>query len=224
MDTLARDPAAADVTSSAPVVKVLIADDHPLILDGLASVIEVDPGMTLVGRAGDGAAAVALCQQLCPRVAVLDVQMPGLGGIEATRQLARTCPETAVVVLSVHGGNEDIHRCFQAGALAYLMKSSSGAEILAAIRAVAAGRRYLPQEMGERLATRAPCSELTPREAEVLQGMVRGQSNRQIAAGLGVRPSTVKWHVNSLLGKLGVSDRVQAVVHALRRGLARLEE
>jgi two-component system, NarL family, response regulator len=214
------------VSRSAPaeVIRVVIADDHPLILDGLASIIEADPGMQVVARASDGRTAVALCKQHRPRVAVLDLQMPGLGGVEATELLARSCPETAAIVLSVYGGDEDIHRCFQAGARGYLMKSSPGSEILSAIRAAAAGKRYLTQEMGERLAGRMPCSELTSRETEVLQEIVQGKSNKEIAASLGLRESTVKWHVNALLGKLGVEDRVQAIIHALRRGLAHLDD
>ena len=203
---------------------MVIADDHPLILDGLASIIDADPGMEVVARASDGRMAIALCKQHRPRVAVLDLQMPGLGGVEATELLARSCPETAAIVLSVYGGDEDIHRCFQAGARGYLMKSSPGPEILTAIRAAAAGKRYLTQEMGERLAGRMPCSELTSREAEVLQEIVHGKSNKEIAASLGLRESTVKWHINALLAKLGVEDRVQAIVHALRRGLAHLDD
>lgn len=206
------------------LIRVVIADDHPLILDGLAAVIDADPGMKVVARAPDGRTAVALCRQHRPQVAVFDLQMPGLGGAEATELLARSCPESAVVVLSVYGGDEDIHRCFQAGARAYLMKSAPGTEILTAIRAAAAGKRYLPREMGERLAGRMPCSELTTREDDVLQEIVHGKSNKEIAASLGLRESTVKWHINALLAKLGVEDRVQAVVHALRRGLARLDE
>jgi two-component system, NarL family, response regulator len=202
----------------------VVADDHPLILDGLASVIGADPGMEVVGRATNGRAAVALCRQHRPQVAVFDLQMPVLDGLEAMTLMARGCPESAVVVLSIHGGDEDIHRCFRAGARGYLMKSSSGAEIVTAIRTVAAGKRYLPQEMGARLAGRIPCSELTSRETEVLREMVRGKKNDEIAAGMGLRTSTVKWHINALLAKLGVEDRVQAVLHALRRGHARLED
>jgi two-component system, NarL family, response regulator len=202
---------------------VIIADDHPMIVDGLAAVIDADPGLQVVGRAADGRAAVALCKERRPRVAILDLHMPGLDGVQATELLARSCPESAVIVLSAFGGDEDIHRCFQAGARGYLMKSASGEEIVGAIRAVAAGKRYLKQELGERLAGRMPCSELTSREAEVLQEIVHGKSNKEIAASLGLRESTVKWHINALLAKMGVEDRVQAVVHALRRGLARLE-
>jgi DNA-binding NarL/FixJ family response regulator len=211
-------------SASSEVIRVLIADDHPMILDGLASIIESDPGMKVVARAGDGRTALALCREHRPQVAIFDLQMPGLGGAEATEFLGRTCPESAVIIFSVHGGDEDLHRCFQAGARGYLMKSSPGEEILAAIRAAAVGKRYLAREMGERLAGRMPCSDLTDREADVLRELVHGKSNKQIAASLGLRESTVKWHINALLGKLGVEDRVQAVVQALKRGLARLDE
>jgi two-component system, NarL family, response regulator len=219
-----KAPAAPRTSASPDVLRVVIADDHPLILDGLASVIDADPGLRVVARATDGRTAIALCREHRPRVAVFDLQMPGLGGAEATELLLRSCPESAVIVLSVYGRDEDIHRCFQAGARGYLMKSSPGSEIVAAIRTVAAGKRYVPPDVGERLAGRMPCSELTSRENTVLQEIVRGKSNREIADGLGLRESTVKWHVNALLGKLGVEDRVQAVVHALRRGLARLDD
>jgi DNA-binding NarL/FixJ family response regulator len=217
------------VKSTAPIATVartdvLIADDHPLILDGLASVIDAEPTMRVVARAADGRTAVALCREHRPAVAVLDLQMPQLGGAQATEMIARSGLGTAVVVLTVHGGDEDIHRCVRAGARAFLLKSSPAVEILTAIRAAAAGRRYLSQDLGERLAGRVPCSDLTAREGDVLREIVRGKRNRDIAASLGLRESTVKWHVNALLGKLGVEDRVQAVVQALRRGLARLDE
>jgi len=212
------------MNASPGIIEVLLADDHPMIVDGLASVIDADPGMRVVARALDGRTALALCRQHRPQVAVVDLQMPGLGGAELTEMLARICPPPAVVVLSVHAGDEDIHRCFRAGARAYVMKSALGAEILTAIRTVASGARYLPQDLGERLAGRTPCSELTGREEDVLQEIVRGRSNREIAARLGLQESTVKWHINSLLGKLGVRDRLHAVLTALRRGLARLDD
>ncbi len=210
------------IRASATTIDVLIADDHPMIVDGLASVIDADPGMRVVARAFDGRTALALCRQHRPHVAVLDLQMPELGGVEVTEMLARLCPQSAVVVFSVHAGDEDIYRCIRAGARAYLMKSALGAEIVTAIRAVAAGARYLPKALGERLAERTPNAELTSREHDVLQDIVRGRSNQEIAAHLGLQESTVKWHVNSLLGKLGARDRLHAVLHALRRGLARL--
>lgn len=212
------------VQASGSVIEVLIADDHPMIVDGLASVIDADPGMRVVARARDGRTALVLCRQHRPQVVVLDLQMPGMGGVQVTEMLARICPQSAVVVFSVHAGDEDIHRCLRAGARAYLMKSALGTEILTAIRTVASGARYLPRDLGERLADRTPRSELTSREEDVLHEIVRGRSNQEIAANLGLQESTVKWHINSLLGKLGVRDRLHAVLHALRRGLARLDD
>jgi DNA-binding NarL/FixJ family response regulator len=213
METDSRDP-----------IRVLIADDHPLILDGLAAVIDAAPGLRVVARATDGRTAVELGRQHRPDVVVFDLQMPGLGGAEATERLRRSCPDVAAIVLSVYAREEDVFRCFQAGARGYLVKSTPGAEIVEAIRTVASGRRHVPKEIGERLAERMPGTDLTGRESDVLQEIVRGKSNKEIASTLGLRESTVKWHINALLAKMGVEDRVQAVVHALRRGLARLDE
>lgn len=216
--------AAAHLAEQVNSIEVLIADDHPMIVDGLASVIDADPGMRVVARARDGRTALALCRQHRPHVVVLDLQMPGLSGVEVTEMLARTCPQSAVIVFSMHAGDEDLHRCLRAGARAYLMKSALGAEILTAIRTVASGARYLPQPLGERLADRNPYSALTSREEDVLKEIVHGRNNQEIAARLGLQESTVKWHINSLLGKLGVRDRLHAVLTALRRGLARLDD
>jgi two-component system, NarL family, response regulator len=205
------------------VTRVVIADGHPLILDGLTSVIDATPGMKVVGRAIDGRGTVALCRAHQPHVAVFDLHMPSLGGAEVTELLARTSPATAVIVLSASARENDVHRCFQAGARGCLLRSAPAADVVSAIRAVARGKRYVPPEIGERLADHMPGSELTPREADVLQELVRGRSNKNIAAELGLRESTVKWHVNTLLGKLGVEDRLQAVLQALRMGLVSLD-
>ena len=206
------------------VTRVVIADGHPLILDGLTSVIDATPGMKVVGRAVDGRGAVALCREHQPHVALFDLHMPSLGGAEVTELLARTSPATAVIVLSVSGRENDVHHCFQAGARGCFFKSAPAADILTAIRAVANGKRYVPAEMGEWLAGRMPASGLTNRETDVLQELVRGKSNKDIAAELGLRESTVKWYVNTVLSKLGVEDRLQAVLQALRMGLVSLDD
>jgi len=225
MQQAASDARPYGVTVSGPTrVGVVIADDHPLIVGGLAAVIDADPGMHVVARAGDGRTALELCRKHRPRVAVFDLHMPEMEGAEAIEFLRRSHPAVAVIVLSMYARDEDVHRCFRAGARGYVLKTAPAEEILAAIRTVANGGRHVPEAIAERLAVRQPGPGLTEREAEVLQELVRAKSNKEIAESLGVRESTVKWHVNALLAKLGVEDRVQAVVHALRRGLARLDE
>jgi len=225
MQQAAPDARSYGVTVSGPTrVGVVIADDHPLIVGGLAAVIDADPGMHVIARAADGRTALELCRKHKPRVAVFDLHMPEMEGAEAIGFLRRSHPAVAVIVLSMYARDEDVRRCFQAGARGYVLKTAPAEEILAAIRTVAHGGRHVPDAIAERLAVPPPGSGLTEREAQVLRELVRAKSNKEIAESLGVRESTVKWHVNALLAKLGVEDRVQAVVHALRRGLARLDE
>jgi DNA-binding NarL/FixJ family response regulator len=204
-------------------IRVLIADDHPVTREGMAAIIESAPDMTVVGQAADGVAAVELFRQHRPDVAMMDLRMPRLNGSEATAQILSEQPEARVIVLSAMDGDESIYRALQAGARGYLLKDLARGELLEAIRAVHAGQRRIPPPVAARLAERMAASELTPREAHVLKLMVAGGSNREIAEALGISESGVKGHVNNIFGKLGVSDRTQAVTTALRRGLAQLD-
>lgn len=207
------------VTSS---IRILLADDHPIVRDGLAAVIEDQPDMTVVAQAatGDGAAALAL--QLRPDVVLMDLRMPGMGGVNAIRALRAQWPQARVVVLTTYDGDEDIYRALQAGARAYLLKDTPRADLLDAIRAVHQGQTRIPPEVAAKLAERVAGQELTARELDVLRLLVLGHSNREIAAALHVGEGTVKFHVNNILGKLGVQDRTQAATEALRRGIVHL--
>jgi DNA-binding NarL/FixJ family response regulator len=200
-------------------IRVLIVDDHPVVCRGLAAIIQTEPTMSVVGQAFNGAQAVKMFQAGQPNVTLMDLRMPVMTGVEAIRAIRETCPSAAFIVLTTYHGDEDIHSALKAGAQSYLLKGMSDTELLGAIRNVNAGLRYLPQSILDSLATRPPKSELTVRELQILKLIVKGMSNRQIADSLGITEPTVKWHVNILLSRLNVSDRTQAAVAALQRGI-----
>ena len=204
-------------------IRVLVADDHPVTREGMAGVIESAGDMTVVAQAGDGQRAVELHRECRPDVAILDLRMPRLNGAEATAAILAEVPEARVIVLSAIGADEAIYRALQAGARGYLLKDLTREELLEAIRAVHAGHRRIPPVVAERLAARMAGPSLTPREMDVLQLMVQGRGNREIAAALGISEAGVKGHVGSIFGKLGVDDRTQAVTEALRRGIVALD-
>jgi two-component system NarL family response regulator len=205
------------------MIRILIADDHPFFLDGLEANLEAEDDFAVVGRAGDGREAVSLCARLLPDVALVDLRMPEMGGVEAIREIGARSPATRVVVLTTFDGDEEIYRALKAGAKAYLLKDVFREELVAAIRSVAAGRRHLPSAVAERLAERAVAEELTSRELDVLRLVARGQSNREIGAALTITEATVKAHLTSIFDKLAAKDRTHAAMIALRRGLLRLD-
>jgi two-component system NarL family response regulator len=205
------------------MIRILIADDHPFFLDGLEANLEAEDDFAVIGRAGDGREAVSLCARLLPDVALVDLRMPEMGGVEAIREIGARSPATRVVVLTTFDGDEEIYRALKAGAKAYLLKDVFREELVAAIRSVAAGRRHLPSAVAERLAERAVAEELTSRELEVLRLVARGQSNREIGAALTITEATVKAHLTSIFDKLAAKDRTHAAMIALRRGLLRLD-
>jgi two-component system NarL family response regulator len=205
-------------------LRVLIADDHPVVREGLAAMLEASGDFMVVAQAENAAQALALFVEHRPDVALVDLRMPGGGGIAAIEAIRRKLPEARVLVLTSYDGDEDIYRALVAGARGYLLKSAPLAELRAALRAAAAGKRVLPPEVAGRLAARLPQSELTPRELAVLREIVRGRSNKEIGKELGVAESTVKTFVLGVLGKLGVDDRTGAAVAAIRRGLVHLED
>lgn len=204
-------------------VRVLIADDHAVVRMGLAAVLRSEPGVDVVGEAQDGAQALEMMEGLQPDVVLTDLRMPGLDAVALTQAAGRRWPAMRVIVLSTYEGEEEIYRSLEAGAYAYLLKRESlGDEILKAIRAVHAGERYVPPSVASALARRIHRSELTPRELEVLKAVAEGRRNKQIADQLQISETTVKGHITSILTKLGVSDRTEAVTIALRRGVIRL--
>jgi two-component system NarL family response regulator len=204
-------------------IRVLIADDHPIVRDGLNSVINDQADMEVVAEAANGQEAIELAQQHRPDVLLIDLRMPRLNGLETTHAIRAQWPEARIVILTTYDGDEDIYRALQAGAHAYLLKDTPRAALLDAIRSVHAGRKRIPQEVAAKLAERISASELTERELEVLHLIVAGCSNKEIGQELLITEGTVKAHVNSILAKLGVHDRTQAVTQALRRGIVHLE-
>ena len=204
-------------------IRVLVVDDHPVVRTGITLMLRYEPGMEPVGEAGNGREALDLYRKLKPDVTLMDLRMPEMDGVEATAAIRAEFPSARIILLTTYDGDEGIYNGLRAGARAYLLKDAPCEEILDAIRVVHSGRRRITLEVGSKLAERASFSELTERELDVLRLMVKGKSNIEIAAALFIAEGTVKFHVNHLLNKLNVSDRTQAVITALKRGLATLD-
>lgn len=204
-----------------PTIRVLVADDHPIVRAGLGALVDDHPGMRLVAEAETGAEAVALALAHRPDVILMDLRMPEMGGVEAIRTIRSAWPDARVIVLTTYDGDEGIYRALQAGAQAYLLKDASRVELLEAVEAVHRGEKRIPPEIGAKLAERVAGQDLTPRELDVLRAIVDGHSNKEIGHALSLSEGTVKFHVNNILAKLGVNDRTQAATEALRRGFVR---
>lgn len=205
--------------SKAAKIRVLVADDHPVVCRGLAAILKSEPDMEVIGTAANGLQAVQLFRERVPDVTLMDLRMPVMSGVEAIRTIRKEHPNSGFIVLTTYQGDEDIHRALKAGAQSYLLKGMSDTELLQAIRNVHAGLRYLPAPVLKSLANRPPKSDLSERELQILKLIVKGLSNRRIADQLGITEATVKWHVNIILSRLNVSDRTQAAVAALNRGI-----
>jgi DNA-binding NarL/FixJ family response regulator len=206
-------------TARGAVIRLLVADDHPLVRQGVVAVVGCEADITVVGEAGSGRDAVAQFRRLRPDVTVMDLGMPGMTGVEAMKMIRSEFPRARFIALTVYEGDEDIHRALQAGASAYLLKSVVPAQLVDTIRAVHAGLRRLPPELADRLSERGPGPGLTPREVDVLRLMASGRSNAEIARELQITRGTAKWFVSSILSKLGADDRTEAVTTALERGI-----
>ena len=210
-------------TTPADRIRLLIVDDHPVVRDGLVSILhEGEPDLEVVGEAGDGKEAVVTWRNLRPTVTIMDLQLPGQSGVEAVQAIRREDPDARILVLTTFDGDADIQRALEAGARGYLLKSVRRATLIEAVRAVAAGQRYLPPATAARLVEAMESERLTPRELDVLKLLGEGQRNREIADALGLAEPTVKIHVNNLLRKLEAKDRTEATVIALKRGLIHL--
>ncbi len=213
------------------MISVLIADDHEVVRQGTRVLLEDAPDIEVVGEADDGREAVAKALELKPDVVLMDLSMPKMDGVEAIRALADEAPETKVLLLTGSGVEERIFEALEAGALGYLSKTAQGEEILEAVRRVDAGDPSLPPEITRRLLSRLSgtpdhrelVDPLTDREEEVLALVAEGMSNRDIAENLHVSETTVRTHVSHILGKVGVKNRVQAALFALRTGIATLD-
>ena len=203
-------------------IQVLIADDHPIVRQGLGTMVKHESDLELVGEATNGREAVELFRRYQPDVALLDLRMPEMDGVEAIATIHNEFPEARIIILTTYDGDEDIYRGLQAGAKAYLLKDAPCEEILAAIRTVYAGRSHIPTVVGAKLAARINHPELSPRELDVIGLMTQGKSNREIGQVLSISEGTVKFHVNNILSKLQVHDRTQAVIMALKRGITSL--
>lgn len=204
-------------------IRILIADDHYIVRMGLTALVSTDPDMEVVAEAADGAQAVDLFARYNPNLALLDLRMPVKNGIEATIEIRSKFPKACILMLTAFDGDEDIYKALQAGAQGYVLKSSSGEKLLLpALRAVAAGQRWIPQDVASRLAARNLFEQLTPREVRVLNELAKGLANKEIASVLNITENTTKDHLKSILGKLRVNDRTEAVTAAIQRGIIHL--
>jgi len=204
-------------------IRVMIVDDHPIVRLGIAAMVNAQADMAMVGQACSGDEAIRLFEALHPDVTLMDLRMPGQGGVQVIRSIRLAHPEARFLVLTTYDGDEDIFQALQAGAVGYLVKGMSHEVLLKGIRQVQEGRHYLPSAIAERLNERNPESALSGREQQVLSYLAQGKSNKAIADQLGITEATVKRHVSVILQHLDVDDRTQAVLVALRRGLVHLE-
>lgn len=203
-------------------IRVLVVDDHFMVRLGLIGAISTESDIDVVGEASNGSEALALFAELKPDVTLMDGILPDIHGVEITRKILESCPEARIILVSINDTAEDIHRALQAGAWGYIPKSCEKNAIVRAIRAVAAGERYLAPELSRKLAERNLQPLLSTRETEVLHLIARGMANKQIASELSIGEPTVKSHVAHILEKLSAPDRTRAVTLAMERGLLRM--
>ncbi len=208
---------------SEEMIRVLVVEDHHVVRQGLVALLKVAGGIEVVGEAADGVEAIAQIRKQQPAITLIDLRLPRLSGVEVIERIRMETPGARFIVLTTYDGDEDIYRALQAGARAYLLKGMTSEELIATIHAVHAGKQHIPPAIAQRLAERMGTEELTARELDVLEQIVSGKSNKEIAAELAISEATVKTHINSLLGKLGVTDRTQAATAAIQRGIVPLE-
>lgn len=213
--------AMAEAAGSGAAIRILVADDHPMTREGIALILGNQPDMAVVAEAADGQQAVELYALHRPDIALLDLQMPRLGGVGATKAILAAHPGGRIVLFTTYDGDDDIYRGLRAGAKAYLLKDSPRQEVCRALRDVHAGQRYLPPAVGAKLAQRLEHGTLTARELDVLHLVAAGHANKEIGFRLGVSEGTVKSHLNGAMGKLGATSRTEAVIVAGQRGLLR---
>jgi DNA-binding NarL/FixJ family response regulator len=204
-------------------LKIMLVDDHYLVRMGLASIIALEPDMIVCAEASTGEQACALFRTHRPDVTLMDLRLPGMSGSDTVQAIRMEFPDARIVMISTYVCDEEIYAALQAGAMAYLVKSVQREELIRAIRKAAAGQRHIPAEVASRLADRVTRSQLSSRELEVLRLLVVGRRNREIAGALDITEGTVKLHVSSILGKLGATDRTEAVTRALQAGIVQLD-
>jgi DNA-binding NarL/FixJ family response regulator len=210
-------------TTADAAITVMIVDDHPTFRMGLAALIDSQPGMSVIAQYASGEDALAAYQPGMASIVLMDLRLPGIGGVETIIALRSRDPEVRVVVLTTYDADEDVFRAMQSGARSYLLKDMSTEDIAGTIRSVHRGSTEVPPRIAERLAERAQRQSLSPREQEVLQLLVRGRSNKEIGAQLFISDETVKSHLKTLFAKLKVRDRNNAAITAVRHGIIHLE-
>ncbi len=203
-------------------IRILVVDDQAVVRQGFVALVNLVPDMMVIAEATNGKQAVEQFRIHQPDITLMDLRMPVMSGVEAISAIRREFPQARIIVLTTFDGDEDIYRSLQAGAQGYLLKDMFFNELEEAVRKVHAGSRRIPNVVADRLAERMGSSDLTGRELEVLEQIVKGKSNKEIASALRISEATVKSHINNLLSKLGVTDRTQAATTALQRGLVHL--
>jgi DNA-binding NarL/FixJ family response regulator len=208
--------------AATPKIRVMCVDDHPIVREGMAAIITLQPDMTMVGTAATGREAIQRYEELRPDVALVDLRLPDMSGFDVIKAIRDKFPNARIVVLSSHEGDVDIQRALEAGAQGYVAKGIVRDELLDIIRGVHGGKRRLPAAVAQTLAEHMADEPISPRELEVLSLMAAGKRNKEIAGDLSIAEDTVKMHVRNILSKLQVSDRTEAVTIALRRGIIHL--
>jgi DNA-binding NarL/FixJ family response regulator len=204
-------------------IRILVVDDHHVVRHGLIALLNIMPEIEVVGEASDGLQAIDQYRKLQPDITLMDLQLPKLGGVDAIIKIRDEFPAARFIVLTTFDGDEDIFRSLQAGAKAYLLKGMTVEELLSTVQAVHSGKTRIAPSIAEKLAERMSGQALTARELAVLERIVAGRANKEIASDLDITEATVKSHINNLLSKLGVSDRTHAATVALQRGIVHLK-
>ncbi|EDY82022.1 Sigma-70, region 4 family [Verrucomicrobiia bacterium DG1235] len=215
-------PKKEDLESGAKI-RLLVVDDHPPMRMGLIALIKSQPGMDVIAEASDGEEAIEVYDDVLPDIVMMDLRMPGMGGVEAILSICKKHPDAKVIVLSTYDWDEDIHRAIQSGAKSYLLKDMSVEEIASTVREVHEGISSLPRQVAERLEERSKRQQLTERERDVLEYLIKGRSNKEIASSLYLSEETVKSHLKSLFAKLKVRDRTEAAIEAIRHGIVQID-
>lgn len=204
-------------------ITIMVTEDHGIVRQGIISILERQPGFTIIAEAKDGLEAVDLHAAHQPDITLMDLRMPNLDGVDAIARIREHSPDARIIILTTYDTDEDIYRGLQSGARGYILKDADFEDLVDAVRTVNNGKRYLPPNVALKLAERMDTEELTEREQDVLNLMVLGTSTPALAKALNISEGTVKFHINHIFQKLGVNDRTQAVIAALRRGLVRLD-
>jgi two-component system NarL family response regulator len=211
------------VVKNTNCITVMLVDDHPAFRKGIAALIECEPDLKVVAQTGDGRESVGIFRKTKPDVVLMDLRLPGMGGVEATMAIRKEFPEARIIVLTTFDADEDIYRAIQSGAKSFLLKDTPDDELATTIRAVYAGKQKLPSRVADRLAERKQRADLSQREMDVVQLLVKGRSNKEIGSALCISEDTVKAHVKTLFAKLNVRDRTEAAISAIRHGIVHLD-